>query len=298
MTTEDIDPRFADLDAWNTVEAARALYQNQMEGLGAVAPALPAIAMAVDRAVPRLRAGGRLVYAGAGTSARIAVQDGAELQPTFNWPRERVAFAIAGGEGALLQAMEGAEDSGVSGKERIVELGVSTNDVVIALAASGETAFTLAALDAARARGALTIGIANTAGARLLKLCDHPVLLDTGAEAVAGSTRLKAGTTQKVVLNLISTLLMVRLGRVYRGLMVDMRPTNEKLRRRAVRMVMTIAACSERDARAALANADGEVKLAVMLARGLEPGTARARLEACAGDLRAALTAAAAHGED
>jgi N-acetylmuramic acid 6-phosphate etherase len=293
MATEDIDPRYSDLDLWTNAEALRALYQNQVEGLAAVSSALPAIATAVEQAVPRLRAGGRLVYVGAGTSARIAVQDGAELAPTFNWPRERVAFAIAGGEAALLQAIENAEDQSASGKARIAELGASANDVVIGLAASGETAFTIAALEAARAQGALTIGIANTPNASLLKVCHHPILIDTGAEAIAGSTRLKAGTAQKVVLNLLSTLIMVRLGRVYRGLMVDMRPTNAKLRRRAAHMVMTIAGANESEAEQALATADGDVKLAALLVRGLDRRAAQALLDRHDGNLRSALDEAA-----
>lgn len=293
MATEDIDPRYADLDLWSNSEALRALYESQVEGLARVSSALPAIAAAVEQAVPRLRAGGRLIYAGAGTSARIAVQDGAELAPTFNWPRERVAFAIAGGDAALLRAMEGAEDQRDAAKARIAELAVTANDIVIGLAASGETPFTVAALEAARAAGALTIGITNTPNATLLQVCDHPILIDTGAEAIAGSTRLKAGTTQKVALNLISTLIMVRLGRVYRGLMVDMRPTNAKLRRRAARMVMTITGANEDAASQALAGADGDVKLAALLVRGLDRGAAQSLLDKHDGNLRSALDEAA-----
>src|SRR5690606_35161193 len=145
-----------------------------------------------------------------------AVQDGAELAPTFAWPRERVAFAIAGGEAALTRAIENAEDSAADGAARIEAIAVAAEDVAIGLAASGDTPFTVAAMEAARARGALTIGIANSPGSRLLEACHHPILVETGPEIVAGSTRLKAGTAQKVVLNLISTMAMVRLGRVYR----------------------------------------------------------------------------------
>ena len=293
MATEDIDPRYADLDLWSNSEALHALYESQVEGLARVSSALPAIATAVEQAVPRLRAGGRLIYAGAGTSARIAVQDGAELAPTFNWPRQRVAFAIAGDEAALLQAMEGAEDQTTSAKARIAQLGLGANDVVIGLAASGETAYTIAALEAARAAGALTIGVANTPNASLLNACDHPILIDTGAEAIAGSTRLKAGTTQKVVLNLISTLIMVRLNRVYRGLMVDMRPTNAKLRRRAARMVMTITGANQEVAEQALATARDDVKVAALLVRGLDPRGAQALLDKHDGNLRSALDEAA-----
>lgn len=290
-TTEAVDPRFGGLDLWPDAQALDALFQSQRAALDAVGAALPALAAAVADAVPRLRAGGRMIYAGAGTSARIAVQDGAELLPTFAWPQERAAFVIAGGETALLQAVENAEDDAAAGVARMAELSVGANDVVIALAASGATPFTVAAAEAARAAGVLTIGIANTPNAPLLRACERPILVDTGAEPIAGSTRFKAGTAQKVVLNLLSTLIMVRLGRVYRGLMVDMRASNEKLRRRAVRMVMTITGCAEEEARAALINADHDIKLAVLLRGGLDAEAARALLSTHQGNLRQALGA-------
>lgn len=230
---------------------------------------------------------------GAGTSARIAVQDAVELGPTFNWPDDRIAFAIAGGDSALVRAIEGAEDDRAAAVARMTELLITANDVVIGVAASGATPFTVAALSAARATGALTIGIANTPGAALLDVCDHPILIDTGPEPIAGSTRLNAGTTQKLALNLISTLLMVRLGRVYRGLMVEMRASNEKLRRRAARMVMSIAGCEREAAHRWLSAAKGEVKLAVLMARGLGEEAARALLHKHDGDLRSALGEAA-----
>jgi N-acetylmuramic acid 6-phosphate etherase len=289
MTTEDVSPRYLDLDLLDTSEALKAFHEDQLAAITAVGPALPAIAAAIDDAVPRLRRGGRLVYAGAGTSARIGVQDGAELFPTFNWPRDRVAFAIAGGERALLQAIENAEDSGADGAARMVEIGVGANDVVLGLAASGNTPFTVAAVKTARQHGAMTVGIANNPGSQLLQASDHPILVETGEEPVAGSTRLKAGTAQKVVLNLFSTLVMVRLGKVYRGLMVNMRPTNEKLRRRAVQMVVTITSCEADVAAAAVANSEGDVKLAVLLAFGVEKGAANALLEKHQGNLRSAM---------
>lgn len=289
MTTEDISPRYFDLDLWDNIEVLKALYEGQLAAIAAVGPALPAIAAAVDDAVPRLRRGGRLVYAGAGTSGRIGAQDGAELTPTFGWPRERAVLAMAGGEGALLRSVEGAEDSHEAGSARMAEIGVGSDDVAIGLAASGTTPFTVGALESARARGALTVGIANNAGAPLLQVCAHPILLDTGAEPIAGSTRLKAGTAQKVALNLFSTLAMVRLGRVYRGLMVHMTPTNAKLRQRAAHMVATITGCAKDAATAALAEADGDVKLAVLLALGAGAADARALLAKHDGNLRAAI---------
>ncbi|RYG37338.1 MAG: N-acetylmuramic acid 6-phosphate etherase [Burkholderiales bacterium] len=288
MGTEDISTRSIDLDLWGTEEGVRALHEGQVEAVAAVGPAIPAIAAAVDEAAPLLRRGGRLIYAGAGTSARIGVQDGAELFPTFSWPKDQVAFAIAGGEGALLQAVENAEDSAEEGAARIAQLNVGPDDVVIGVAASGNTPYTVAAVKEARARGALTIGVANNLS-QLLSASQHPILVETGPEAVAGSTRMKAGTAQKIVLNLLSTMIMVRLGKVYRGLMVHMRPTNAKLRNRAAQMVVTITGCDEQTASDAMARADGDVKLAVLLASGVDAATASSALSKHAGNLRLAL---------
>jgi len=289
MTTEDISPRYLDFELWNNSEALEALYESQLEAVAAVAPILPAISRALDDAVPRLRRGGRLIYIGAGTSGRIGALDGAELAPTFNWPNDRVLIAMAGGERALLRAIEGAEDSPDAGAQRVKEIVVCPDDVVLALAASGNTPFTVAATEAARARGAMTVGIANNKDAKLLRTCDHPIFLDTGAEPIAGSTRLKAGTAQKVVLNLFSTMAMMRLGKIYRGLMVDMRPTNAKLRKRAIHMVRTIAGCSEEEAVGAIALATGDVKRAALIARGLSGDAAQAMLDKHDGNLRLAM---------
>lgn len=289
MSTEDTSARFVDLDMWSTGEQLRALYEGQLAAVAALGPALSSIASAVDQAAVRLRRGGRLIYIGAGTSARIGVQDGAELLPTFNWPSEQVAFAIAGGEAALLRAVENAEDSAEDGARKIAELNVGADDVAIGIAASGNTPFTVAALKAAKARGALTIGIANNPATQLLAISDHPVLLDTGPEPVAGSTRLKAGTAQKVALNMISTAIMVQLGRVYGGLMVDMRPTNQKLRQRSEQMVMKIAGCDAGVAADALGKANGDVKAAVLVAGGLSIDHAVALLAGHDGNLRSAL---------
>ncbi len=292
MSTEDISPRYLDLDLWPATEQVKALYEGQLAAVAALGPALAAIGAAVEQAAPRLRKGGRIIYVGAGTSARIGVQDGAELLPTFNWPAEQVAFVIAGGESALLRAVENAEDSAEDGARRIDELGVGVNDVVLGLAASGNTPFTVAAIQVARARGALTIGIANNAGSQLLAISEHPVLIQTGAELIAGSTRLKAGTAQKVALNLFSTAVMMQLGRVYRGMMVHMRPTNEKLRQRSEQMVIEIAGCVPRIAADALAKANGDVKTAVLIAGGLDTEAAMTMIAKHNGNLRGALAEA------
>jgi N-acetylmuramic acid 6-phosphate etherase len=270
MTTERRSTRYEDLDSWPSLDVLAALYEGQLSAVAAVRVALPAISSAAEAAVERLRGGGRLVYVGAGTSGRIGVQDGAELPPTFNWPDERVVHLMAGGEGALLRAVENAEDWVADGRARIREAQVGPSDVVVGVAASGATPFTVAALQEATALGAQTIGVSNNAGAPLLTVCSHPILVETGEEVVAGSTRMKAGTAQKIVLNLFSTLVMIRLGRVYRGLMVHMRATNAKLRRRAEIMVAQITGCSQADAVDALAQADGDVKTAALIAFGVD----------------------------
>jgi N-acetylmuramic acid 6-phosphate etherase len=292
MSTEDASARYLDLDRLPAIAQVGLLHESQAEAVAAVQPALPSIAAAVEAAAERLRRGGRLVYCGAGTSARIGVQDGAELLPTFNWPGDKVAFVIAGGEKALLRAVENAEDSAEDGSGQITQLRVGPDDVVLGIAASGNTPFTVAAVEAAREQGALTIGIANNAGSRLLSASDHPILIDTGVEAVAGSTRLKAGTAQKIVLNLISTALMIQLGRVHGGLMVDMRPTNAKLRQRAEQMVAKLTGCDPTVAADALLRAGSDVKLAVLVVQGMSVDEARDLIGQSGGSLRAALDAA------
>ena len=289
--TEHIDPRFAELDAWSTGEMLAAMYEGQLEAASAVERALPALARAIDDAVPALVRGGRLVYVGAGTSGRIGVQDGAELAPTFNWPAERVVFLMAGGMAALTRSAEGAEDSEADGTNAIVKAKVGPADVVIGIAASGTTPYVLGALRAARERDAVTIGITNNPGAPLLKLVRHSVLVETGSEAIAGSTRMKAGTAQKIALNLLSTALMVKLGRVYRGLMVHMRATNNKLRLRAEGIVVALTGLTTDEAARFVELANGDVKLAVLLARGADKDSASRLLEQHGGNLRAAIDA-------
>lgn len=286
--TESISPRFRDLDAWDSVAILETLWQGQLAAVAAVRTALPAIEAAAAAAVPLLAAEGRIAYTGAGTSGRIGVQDGAELPPTFDWPPDRLVLLIAGGEAALTQSIENAEDDTAAAVAAIERHAIGRNDVVIGLAASGITPFTVAAVREAGRRGALTIGIANTAAAPLLAAADCPIAVETGAEAIAGSTRMQAGTAQKVVLNLLSTLLMVRLGRVYQGLMVDMQARNEKLRGRAVRMLRYLTGRDEAAVRAALARTGGRVKLALLVLEGLEPAAGESLLARNGGNLRAA----------
>ena len=274
MRTEDVSPRYEGIDAWSSLEAVHAMFEGQLSAVAAVRETLPAIVKAAEAVAERLAETGRLVYCGAGTSGRIGVQDGVELSPTFGWPEARVAFAIAGGERAITASAEGAEDDRDAAPRALEGLAVGSADVVIGLAASGATPYTVEFLRGARDRSALTIGVANNPGSPLLDAAEHAICVATGAEVVAGSTRMKAGVSQKVVLNLLSTLTMMRLGRVYRGMMVDMRTHNAKLKRRAARIVGRLAHCDEETARRAVETA-GEVKLAVLLAQGFDLDAAR-----------------------
>jgi N-acetylmuramic acid 6-phosphate etherase len=289
--TEQVSPRYRELDLWDSAQALEALWEGQMAAVAALRPALPALARAADAAAERLGSGaGRLIYAGAGTSGRLAALDAAELPPTFDWPYERTALLIAGGTASLLRAAEGAEDDGAAARAGLAGLGATTADVLVALAASGGTPFAVEAIAAARARGLLTIGIANSPGAPLLAVAEHPVLIETGAEAIAGSTRMKAGTAQKATLTLLSTLIMIRLGRVHAGRMVEMRPTNAKLLARARRMVADLTGCAPAEAAAALDRAGGSTKRAcLMVLRGIDAEAAEALLSRHAGILRHAL---------
>jgi N-acetylmuramic acid 6-phosphate etherase len=240
----------------------------------------------------RLKDGGRLIYAGAGTSGRLAVQDGAELLPTFSWPRERLLLLIAGGDAAMVQAVEGAEDETGQATALVRHHETGPSDALIAVAASGTTPFTLAALREASRLGALTIGIANNEGAPLLTEAGCPVFLDTGPEPIAGSTRMNAGTAQRIALNLLSSLVMIRLGRVYDGLMVEVQATNAKLAARRKRMVMHLTGKDESEVRDALQRAGGNVKLAVLLLEGLSLAAAKDALECSGGRLRDAIARA------
>jgi N-acetylmuramic acid 6-phosphate etherase len=265
------------------------MYDGQLAACAAVRPALPAINAAVEAAVLNLKRGGRLVYVGAGTSGRIAVQDGAELGPTYDWPTDRTVFLMAGGLQAVLESVEGAEDDEAKGAEAIANAELNENDVVIAVAASGTTPFTIGALRSAGARGALCIAVANNRGAPLFEPAHHRILIETGTEVLAGSTRMQAGTAQKIVLNLFSTAVMVKLGRVYRGLMVSMRASNAKLIRRAEVIVSQIVGCAENHAAKFVERADGDVKIAVLLGLGWEQTEAVEELLKHEGNLRAVI---------
>ncbi len=287
--TETAEARFASLETWPTPEIVAAMIEGQLAAVAALHPAASALAAAIEAVADRLRAGGRLIYVGAGTSGRIAAQDAAELLPTFGWPSDRALALMAGGEAALRHPVEGAEDDGAAAVAALDAAGMGAGDVVIGIAASGRTPFVLSALRHARATGALTAGLFNSPGATLGKLCDHPVLLATGAEIVAGSTRMKAGTAQKAALNILSTGVFLRLGHVWRGRMVGMAPTNDKLRARAVAMVAELTDASPDAAATALAEGGSIRAAVVMLETGLDGAAARTRLDAAGGRLAEAL---------
>lgn len=296
MATEHVSPRFIDLDEWTPAEVVEAMWEGHLAAVASVRPAIGAIAAAVEDAVAVLGDNGRLIYFGAGTSGRIAIQDGAELTPTFGWPRDRLVFGMAGGDAALTCSAEGAEDDTVEGIRLVDDNLIGPSDVVIGVAASGTTSFTVAATERATKRGAVTIGISNNSGTPLLAAARHPILIATGSELIAGSTRMKAGTAQKVVLNLLSTGIMIRLGRVYRGMMVDMHSSNAKLRRRAEKMVARIADCDSTTAKRALAHASGDIKMAVLIVLGLSAEAAATVLTKNRGSLRQALASMADEG--
>jgi N-acetylmuramic acid 6-phosphate etherase len=298
MDTERSSPRYSGIDVWEPADVLDAMIEGQFAAVAAVRAARPDLERAALAMEARLRQGGRLVYAGAGTSGRLAVQDGAELMPTFSWPEDRLLLLMAGGKDALLQSVEGAEDEVEHAARLVRQHGIGSEDVLIGVAASGTTPFTLSCLREAKARGALTIGIANNPGTPILEEADHPIWLDTGPEPIAGSTRMKAGTAQRIALNLLSSLLMILLGRVYDGLMVDVQAVNQKLKRRSEDMLLRISGRTRDEVREALAQAQGSVKLAVMLLHGCESDEATALLDRAGGQLRAALELMQGHGED
>jgi len=297
MDTERLSPRYSGIDTWEPADVLDAMIEGQFSAVAAVRSARPALERASLAVEARLRDGGRLVYAGAGTSGRLAVQDGAELMPTFSWPGDRLLLFIAGGDEALLRAQEGAEDEHGQAVDLVCRHDIGAKDALIAVAASGTTPFTLACLCEARRRGALTVGIANNAGTPLLTEAEVPIYLETGPEPIAGSTRMNAGTAQRIALSLISSLVMIRLGKVYAGMMVDVQASNAKLLERREKMLHHLTGRSSEEIRAALGHAEGSVKLAVLLLKGCNREEAEQVLDRAGGQLRGAL-ALLAHRPD
>jgi N-acetylmuramic acid 6-phosphate etherase len=287
--TEHVGLRFRELDRWSTGDVLEALWAGQSRAVAAGLAALPAIGAAIDAAAARLGESGRLIYVGAGSSAVLGALDGLELTPTFNWPATRVVVVLAG-IADLHDGFDGAvEDDSEAGAAKIAASSCGPNDVAIGISASGNSAFTVGALAAARARGALTLGIAGNPGSPLLIAVEHPIAIPTGEEVIAGSTRLAAGTAQKCALNLFSTGLMVRLGYVYGNLMINVRVENAKLQRRALDMLRGITGCSEAEAVTALAECGDDLKQAVLVLNGMSAEAAAAALTEAGGNLRRAL---------
>lgn len=291
LPTETPSDRHPNLDQYSTVDLIRAFTEDQVHAAQVVHAAAAQIARAVEAAAPRIAAGGRLIYAGAGTSGRLGILDSVELWPTFSWPRECALALIAGGEKALFVAVEGAEDDRAQGAADLRKLNPGKNDVVIGLAASGATPYVLGVIEAAKAAGAFTLGLANNPGAPVTALADIGITLDTGSETISGSTRLKAGTAQKIALNTLSSSIMVRLHKVYGNLMVDVHPTNAKLYRRAVALTVRATGAGEEAARAMLESCGWKVKTAIVaLLNRTDAATAQAALDRVAGNVRQALS--------
>lgn len=294
LLTEQVDDRYAGLDTASVAELAVLMNEADATVPAAVRAALPQIVPAIEGIVDQLAAGGRLLYVGAGTAGRMGALDASECPPTFNISPERVHAIIAGGPEALLVAKEGVEDDEAAGAAAIAAAGVGAADVVVGISASGRTPYVVAAVRAARGRDALTVGLSCNEGTRLNDAAELPIEVVVGPEVLAGSTRLKAGTAQKLVLNMISTISMVRLGKTYGNLMVDLRVTNNKLRHRAVRIVERVAGAGRAEAEDALDAAGLDVKTAIlMLAGPAGSADARLRLAANGNRLRQALEASA-----
>ncbi len=290
LVSETRNPQTLDLDALTTIELVSRFNQQDALVADAVKATLPQVANAVDAAAASLKAGGRIIYMGAGTSGRLGVLDASECPPTFGVPHGLVVGLIAGGPGALLKAVEGAEDNAQLGEDDLVSLNLTPDDLVVGLAASGRTPYVIGGLKFARQTGCTTVAISCNPDSPIAHEADIAISPVVGPEALTGSTRLKSGTAQKLVLNMISTGAMVKFGKVYQNLMVDMKATNVKLVDRACRMLMEATGASREEAEIVLKQTDYEVKPAIlMVLSGLDAASARAKLDLHHGFLRAAL---------
>lgn len=287
MLTESQNPRTRDIDQLSTLDMVQRINDEDATVAGAVRTALPQIAQAIDAIAERLRRGGRLIYVGAGTSGRLGMLDAVECVPTFSTDPSLVIGLIAGGKRALTEPVEGAEDNADAGRADLLALSLTADDAVIGIAASGRTPYVLGALAAADTIGALTVGVACNVPSALLDSAQIAIGVPVGAEVITGSTRMKAGTAQKLVLNMLSTGTMVRLGKVYGNLMVDLRPTNTKLVDRARRIIVQVAGVDYDEAARLLDASGSEVKTAIVMARrGVSAHEARSLLHAAGGRLR------------
>ncbi|CAL9481329.1 N-acetylmuramic acid 6-phosphate etherase [Streptomyces sp. enrichment culture] len=294
LSTEAFRQDLADIDQLPTLEIAQLMNAGDATVPTAVAERLPEIAAAIDAVSRRMANGGRLIYAGAGTAGRLGILDASECPPTFNTDPSQVIGLIAGGPQAMVTSIEGAEDSEELARADLDALKPAPEDTVVGISASGRTPYAVAAVTHARAHGALTVGLSCNAGSPLAAAAEHGIEIVTGPELITGSTRLKAGTAQKLVLNMISTITMIRLGKTYGNLMVDVRASNDKLRARSRRIVALATGATDEEVEAALAATDGEVKDAILtILAGVDGPTAARLLEESGGRLRAALATAA-----
>ena len=288
--TEAANPRSREIDRASTEEVLTLINAEDARVAAAVRAEIPCIARALDAIVERWDRGGRLFYAGAGTSGRLGVLDAAECPPTFGTPPERVQALIAGGPDALRQAVEGAEDSPEAGARDLAGHGLGSGDALVGIAASGRTPYVLGAVAYAASAGAVTVGLSCSPGGALERAVDYPITPRVGPEVVSGSTRMKSGTAQKLVLNMLSTGLMIRTGCVLGNLMVNVQVRNEKLAHRAERIVCEVTGCGLEEARRTLAEAGKNVRLAILMrARQLDRDAAAAVLARLGGNLRRAL---------
>lgn len=287
--TEDFDSRFAGLDQWSDADFLMALWEGQMRAVASVGPVLGDLAAAADGIARRLGGGGRLVYVGAGTSGTVAWQDAKELGGTFGWPEDHTIVMLAGGLQSAPNEFNGAEDDTELAAREISQHNITAKDAIIGIAASGSTPYTMRALELSRERGAFTVGICNNPDGKILSLAECGIYLESAPEVVAGSTRMGAGTAQKAALNILSTLVMNKLGRLFDNLMVGMRAENIKLHGRAIRIVTHIASCEEAQAKAALEQSDFDIRTAVLVVKGHTPTRAKEILALSNGNLRTAL---------
>jgi N-acetylmuramic acid 6-phosphate etherase len=292
LTTEAFRPELADIDRLPTLDIARLMNAEDAAVPTAVAQRLPEISAAIDAVAERMARGGRLVYAGAGTAGRLGVLDASECPPTFNTDPSQVVGLIAGGREAMVTSVEGAEDSAELARADLDALALTPDDTVVGISASGRTPYAIGAVEHARKQGALTIGLACNADSALAAAAEHGIEIVVGPELLTGSTRLKAGTAQKLVLNMLSTITMIRLGKTYGNLMVDVRASNDKLRARSRRIVALATGADDEEVERALAATDGEVKNAILtILADVDGPTAARLLEESDGHLRAALAA-------
>ena len=290
LRTEQVDERFALLDAMSVSELLQIMNSADAEVPKAISDVIPEINVAIDGIVERMLLGGRLVYLGAGTSGRLGVLDAAELGPTFSVAPSEVLAFIAGGEDALRHAVESAEDNAEAGVAELQEIDFSSKDCLIGIAASGRTPYVIGSINYANKVGALTIGLTSNPGSDISKVAQINIEVDTGPELLAGSTRLKSGTAQKLVLNMISTITMIRLGKTFGNLMVDLQITNEKLRERAVRILQSSTGADRAEAEQTLAASGNRVKLAIlMILLHIDANEAEVRLEQASNNIRTAL---------